>query len=375
MSIADVTVLEGTCVGAGCPTTTASVTVTLSAASPEQVSVDYSTADGTATAPLDYTPRVNILTFAPGVTSQTIAVPVVQDAIHEPNETFAVSLRNPAGATLARGQAIVTIVDDDPPPAMSISDAAVAEGNAGRTLAYCDVMLSNPTTDTVTVSYATADGTATAGSDYVARTGTLTFRPGQTVETAILTVNGDATVEPDETFFVNLSGASGATIADAQGTATIENDDPPGSGAVVPQYRLFNRVTHEHLYTADLNEYDVLGANGWLQEGQAYQMLTSTASYNGSPVVPLFRLYQSQSQQHLWTTDANEATVLGETPDYTYEGISGYVLPTQVSGTTPLYRLYLASLQVHLWTTDQNEYTVLGAGGWVQEGIIGYVIP
>jgi len=237
------------------------------------------------------------------------------------------------------------------------------------------VTLSAASTDSVTVNQATADGTATPGSDYVARTGTLTFRPGQTVETAIITVNTDTNVEGNETFFVNLSGASGATIADGQGMATIVDDDPPGSAAAVPQYRLFNSVTHEHLYTTDTNEYNVLGANGWTQEGQAYQMFTSTGVYNGTQVVPLFRLYHPQSQQHLWSTDPNEASVLGETPDWVYEGINGYMLPGPVAGTVPLYRLFLASLRVHLWTTDQNEYDVLGAGGWVQEGIIGYVIP
>ncbi len=262
-----------------------------------------------------------------------------------------------------------------PAATLTISDGSVVEGNAGDTVASFRVTLSPPSTQTVTVAYSTSDGTATAGSDYVARTGTLTFAPGQTVETAMVAVNSDTTVEPDETFVVNLSGASGATIADAQGTATIVNDDPPGSAVAVAQYRLFNSATHEHLYTTDTNEYNVLGANGWLQEGQAYQMFTSTGSYNGSLVVPLFRLYHPGSQQHLWSTDANEATVLGETPDYIYEGINGYILPAQVSGTTPLYRMYLASLRIHLWTTDQNEDDVLGAGGWVKEGAIGYVIP
>ena len=78
---------------------------------------------------------------------------------------------------------------------------------------------------TVTVSYATADGTATAGSDYVAQTGNLSFAPGETARTISVTVNGDTRIERDETFLVNLSSPSGATIADAQGRATIRNDD------------------------------------------------------------------------------------------------------------------------------------------------------
>jgi hypothetical protein len=262
-----------------------------------------------------------------------------------------------------------------PPVNISINDPQQVEGNAGNTLVYFNVTLSAPSTQTVTVNYVTADGTATAGSDYVPRSGTLTFLPGQTVETAIVTVKTDTTVEPDETFVVNLSGASGGTITDSQGQATIKNDDSAAAAAAVPQYRLFYDVTHEHLYTVDQNEYTFLGAHGWLQEGQAYQMFTSTGSYNGVFVVPLFRLYHPGSRQHLWSTDANEATVLGETPDWIYEGITGYILPVQVTGTTPLYRMFLSGLAVHLWTTDQNEYDFLGANGWVKEGAIGYVIP
>jgi hypothetical protein len=262
-----------------------------------------------------------------------------------------------------------------PATTVSVADTSIAEGSAGQSIAYFNVSLSVPSTQTVTVTYSTADGTALAGSDYVAKTATLTFLPGQTVETAIVKVNTDLLPEANETFAVSLTSASGATITDGQGVGTIVNDDPSGAASAVPQYRLFNNVTHEHLYTTDLNEYNVLGANGWLQEGQAYQMFTSTGSYGGTFVVPLFRLFHPQSQQHLWSTDANEAAVLGETPDYIYEGITGYILPVQVLGTVPLYRMFLDGLRVHLWTTDQNEYDFLGANGWVKEGAIGYVIP
>ena len=80
------------------------------------------------------------------------------------------------------------------------------------------------TTDT-SVRFATAPGTATAGTDYVTSSGTLTFTAGQTSRTRSVTINGDTTVEPNETFFVNLSSPVGLSIADAQGVATISNDD------------------------------------------------------------------------------------------------------------------------------------------------------
>jgi len=99
------------------------------------------------------------------------------------------------------------------------------EGNSGTTPFVFTVTLSAASASTVTVNYATADGTATAGSDYLATSGTLTFNPGVTTQPITVSVIGDTTVEPNETFFVNLSSPSNATIATGQGTGTIVNDD------------------------------------------------------------------------------------------------------------------------------------------------------
>jgi Calx-beta domain/Divergent InlB B-repeat domain len=111
------------------------------------------------------------------------------------------------------------------PVALAIGDASVVEGNAGTTSVVLTVSLSGITSVPVTVDYATADATATAGSDYFAATGSLSFAPGVTSRTISVTVNGDTTVETDETFLVNLSHPVWATIADGQGVATIQNDD------------------------------------------------------------------------------------------------------------------------------------------------------
>ncbi|MCK6622862.1 MAG: T9SS type A sorting domain-containing protein [Calditrichaceae bacterium] len=110
---------------------------------------------------------------------------------------------------------------------LAVNDATVTEGNSGTVNAVFTVTLSGSTGQTVTVNYATANGTAAQGSDYTAQSGTLTFS-GSTVTRAItVAVIGDLTVEPDETFFVNLSGATNATIGDGQGLGTILNDDVP----------------------------------------------------------------------------------------------------------------------------------------------------
>jgi Calx-beta domain/Beta-propeller repeat len=111
------------------------------------------------------------------------------------------------------------------PLTLSINDVSIIEGNTGTANAIFTVSLADISTQTVTVSYATSDGTATAGSDYASISGTLTFAPGQTSQTVTVPINGDVLVEPNETFFVNLSNPTIATIARGQGVGTILDDD------------------------------------------------------------------------------------------------------------------------------------------------------
>ncbi len=112
-------------------------------------------------------------------------------------------------------------------PALSIGDLTAGEGNTGTSTATFTVFLSAAGATAVTVGYATADGSATAGSDYVATSGTLTFAPGVTTQSISVTVNGDTAIEPDETFSVNLGNPTNATIGDSLGVGTITNDDLP----------------------------------------------------------------------------------------------------------------------------------------------------
>jgi Calx-beta domain-containing protein len=219
--INDVTVAEG---NAG--TTTATFTVSLSSGVGQQVTVDFATADGTATAPADYLPGGGTLIFPPGSTTQNVSVTVNGDLLDEPDETFLVNLSNPTNATIADGVGVGTITDDDPPPTLSIGDAAVTEGDATPATATFTVTLGAPSGQTVTVNYGTADGTAVAGADYVTTAGTLTFPPGTVVQTLDVTVLGDLLDEPDETFLVNLSNPVNATVADGQGVGTIQDNDP-----------------------------------------------------------------------------------------------------------------------------------------------------
>src|SRR5262249_4796098 len=113
-----------------------------------------------------------------------------------------------------------------PPPSITINDATVAEGNTGTTAATFTVTLSAASSQPVTVAYATTGGNATAGSDYQSTSGTLTIPAGQTSGMITVPVIGDRLPEPSETFAVNLSSPTNATIADGQGVGTILDDEP-----------------------------------------------------------------------------------------------------------------------------------------------------
>jgi subtilisin-like proprotein convertase family protein len=222
VSIDDQSITEG---NAG--TSTLSFNVTLSHASSDTVSVDYTTTGGTATtADGDYVAASGTVTFDPGQTAKTVDVTVNGDLTHESDETFTVDLSNTsnAGVADASGQGIIT--NDDQVPDISIDDQSVTEGDAGTSTLTFNVTLSNPSDQTVTVDYATTDGTATtADGDYVAASGAVTFNPGQTAKTVDVTVNGDLTHESDETFTVDLSSPSNGNVLDGSGAGTITNDD------------------------------------------------------------------------------------------------------------------------------------------------------
>lgn len=222
LSINDVSIVEG-----NRGQRSAVFAVTLSAASTQSVAVNYATSNGTAAAGTDYRSRSGTLTFTAGVTSTTISVPVLGDKLPEPNETFNVTPGNAVNATIQRSVGIGTIVDDDAPqPSVSVNDVTVQESGS----AVFTVTLSVASQNTVTVAYATADGTATAGGDYTAVSGSLTFGPGQTSQTVAVSTGDDTLAEPSETFQLVLSNASGATVLDGTGVATIVDDD----GTVTP---------------------------------------------------------------------------------------------------------------------------------------------
>ncbi len=222
LSVDDVSKAEG-----NSGTTAFTFTVTKSGATELPASVDFATANGTATQPSDYAPTNGTLTFAAAETTKTITVLVNGDLVFEANETFFVNLSSPTGATIADDQGLGTIQNDDAAPTLRIDDVARAEGNSGTTAFEFTVTKTGATELPASVQFATANGTAAQPGDYTSASGSLSFDPGETSKTATVLVNGDLTFEANETFLVGLTNASGATIADNQGVGVINNDDAP----------------------------------------------------------------------------------------------------------------------------------------------------
>ena len=217
-------------------------TVSLHPESTQTVTVDYATADGTATAGNDYTATSGTLTFTPGVTTKTVSVPVVDDTVEDDGETFTVTLSNASGATIADAQATGTIHNTETDPSgLSVADAEATE-EEDAALDFV-VTLDPAASGTVTVDYATADGTATAGDDYTDTSGTLTFEAGDTTKTVSVPINDDAADDGGETLTLTLSNASGAEIADTEATGTIRNTEAADPDALTAS---FSGVPAEH---------------------------------------------------------------------------------------------------------------------------------
>ncbi len=321
LSVADARAAEGS---------NLAFTVTLDTAAAGEITVDYATSDGTATAGADYTASSGTLTFAAGETSKTVSVALLRDADTEADETLTLALSGASGATIGTASATGTVANAAPPadttppapsavevdghiatvtfdedlapastqwfnfqwtitgtgaqhhpdrawiadkrtvklqlaqnfpavagqtvtlkyepsdylrdaagnrvaffrmeaenltlPVLTVDDARAAEGT-DATLDFT-VRMNAAVEGTVTVDYATRDGTAKAGEDYTAQSGTLTFAPGDTEKTVGIPILDDALDEGAETFTLRLTNANGARIGDGEATGTIENSDP-----------------------------------------------------------------------------------------------------------------------------------------------------
>ncbi len=210
-------------------TRAATFAVTLSAAATTPVTMDYKVLEGTAKPGSDYSDKTGQLTIPAGSVSAQIAINIKGDSTVEPSEKFIVKIQHPSSnATIKRNGGTGTIINDDPPKAgirMGIGDASVIEGKTGNRSLRFTVSLSEKATQSVSAHYATVAGSASATTDFVATSGTVTIAAGKTAATIIVKVRGDATAESNENFLVKLSGGVHASISRVNGGGTILNDD------------------------------------------------------------------------------------------------------------------------------------------------------
>ena len=234
-----------------------------------EITVGYTTLDGTAKAGVNYTSATGQVDIAAGQTSVSIPVTTRDDGIDEPNETFSVSLTFATSAVVSPSLATATIVNTDPPPTVNISGPQpVNEGG------YADfyAALSTRSGYDVTVGFSTQDGTAKAGRNYDSSAGTVTIPAGQTGAVIPIQTIDDHVYEPSEGFSLNLNSATCAALGETAATGTILNIDPPPGVSVGT--------------AGSLSEGNVATFPVWLTASSGYNTTIGYATQNGTASCP-----------------------------------------------------------------------------------------
>ncbi|MGD8518473.1 MAG: Calx-beta domain-containing protein, partial [Anaerolineae bacterium] len=205
---------------------TVAVTVTLSSPSLAEVSVPFTVGGSASGGGVDHDLAAGTFVLESGTLSDSLTFQVTDDALYERAETVVVTLGEPVNASLGSpSQQTITIVDDDDEPEISFSQPAYDQAESGGS-ATITVTLSGETALTASVNYATSDGSATAGADYTASSGSLSFSPGEVTKTFDVPVLVDTLPEDDETVNLSLAGAVSATLGTGTAQLTLIDDDP-----------------------------------------------------------------------------------------------------------------------------------------------------
>lgn len=198
------------------------------------LTVNYATADISAMAGSDYVPQAGTLTFNDGETLKTLDIPILDDGVIEPDKAFVIRLSNgpKIDSISSPVEEVITIQDRIVPPALSVNDATITEGNAGTTNLSFTVSLSALTGRTVTVDYQTIEFSAQSAVDYQPVSGSLTFDPHQTTRTVVVPIIGDTIDEFEESLRLQLSNPNNATLDRLRGVGTISDDDAPPTASL-----------------------------------------------------------------------------------------------------------------------------------------------
>ncbi len=263
------------------------------------ITADYTTSNGSAIAGQDYTATSATVTFLNGEVSKTIFVPIINDTLDEPAEGFNVTLSNPTGGAFVVNPSshIELITDDDNPPTVSINDVSILEGNQGTTVFTFNVSLSTASAIASSVNFSTANGTATAGIDYQATSGTVNFAAGEVLKTATVSVNTDLISELNETFFINLATPTNLTINDGQAIGTMLDDDNPGKIAFAfPNYSVAEGSSNAIITLTRTNgsagavAVNYTTSNGTATASSDYTATNGTATFNDGQTSTSFNI-------------------------------------------------------------------------------------
>lgn len=335
-------------------------------------SVNFATADNTATvSDNDYLPAAGTLSFGAGENTKTLSVAVNGDTKVEPNEVFDVVLSNPTnGAALSTAVGFGTIQDDDAPAqavpgVIAISSISVPEGDNGPHAVFLNVTRTGGTAP-FSLNFATQDGTAiVADGDYLSTSGSISFGAGVNSQQIAVTVNGDTTVEADESFSVVLSNpTNGAGIASNTATVTLINDD--GSAPVTPAsigvYRFFDTIHGTHFFTLSDQEKATLIQTRPDLRFEGLGLRAVNAASNDPNAAPVFRFFDARFGTHFLTASASERdTVIATRPDLQFEGTGFYEHAARQAGDIPVYRFFDTRYGTHFYTPDDGERATLAA--------------
>ncbi|MDJ0568830.1 MAG: Calx-beta domain-containing protein [Pleurocapsa sp. MO_192.B19] len=404
-------------------------TVSLSEASEELITVDYSTADGIAESEdrlengilvdlADYIPTTGTLEFNPGETEKTITVEVLTDteSIPEeaPEETFFVNLSNANNADIEQLVATGIILDDDLEtetennglPFLQLESQTFVEGNPGDngsqelTVNLVDADgASFIATQDITFSYRTADITAAANTDYefiATQSGVIT--QGQSSTSIPVTIIGDDLIESDETFSVILADINSDVVQFSNAESelateiTIQDDDIVTDDAENPDpddnidindirgttvFRFFDSAAGVHFYTASEAERDFVEDNldNYELENPSYASINPENLDNAAEI---YRFFNSTTGGHFYTANETERDfIIDNLDDFVFEDIAFSAFETNIDDTIPVYRFFETTTGVHFYTANEAERTFVAENlsNYNFEGIAYYALP
>jgi hypothetical protein len=351
--------------------TSVTVTVTRTNGIDGAASVSYATSGGTATAMTQYTPTSGTLSWAAGdPSSRTFAVPIIYAGIWEVSDTVNLVLSNPTGTTtpvLGTSTAIITIMDSEP-GVLQFNQSSYSVNETGGSITL-SVVRSSGAYGAASLNYATANGTAVAGTDYTAASGTLSWANGDmsTKNITVPIINGGV-FGPNKAFTVNLSGASGAPLGTASATVNIVDNNPVVPPSVPANLTAGTVTVTQAAFTWSAStDAGGPGLGGYFVFRNGTQVGTvTTTSYNDSGFTPgsgATYSYTVAAFDTAGNTSAQSA-VLSITPPSTYQitDASGNVLTAAASlyAVTKTCSTVLQACALLLKTTYGTPITVYG---------------